>query len=402
MVVAMGTERWDVAVEVKAELATLEDEHAVSAMNAISALQARRCSLLDTVHAQPRFLKPAALGEAMEIVMREARPEMLSREEFIDRVEVLIQSGVGPPINSILMAPRKPNRYKKTEEMEVEEHVKAPHMPSKKMSEQYSSKRPEHHKAITDPMRYSREQGLRKERMRQMRNEMELKECTFQPTLHTEESWEVAKKGHDKTYGSVVYQRTGRISKPALFKRETIMRPTASSKSHKATEEQVARIKAQDDKEHEHDTTTKHIVYEYIEETREREPKAVKNEESLSEFDRKRLEIKKQHDKEYGENNAHSAAHVPVFRSHKDKAVEEAHEAAVKAEHVHVSDSFEKKLAETEAKIREDLAHEPDLNVSSDASSVTSSNTYTSKTSVRSSMSKMSGYLARHVSSKKS
>jgi hypothetical protein len=176
------------------------------------------------------------------------------------------------------------------------------------------------------------------------------------------------------------------------------MRPTVSSKSHKATEEQVARIKAQDEKEHEHDAMMKHVGYEYIEETREREPKAMENEESrLSEFDRKRLEIKKQHDKEYGENNAHSAAHVPVFRSHKDKAVEEAHEAAIKAEHVHVSDSFEKKLAETEAKIRQDLAHEPDLNASSDASSVTSS-----RTSLRSSMSKMSGYLARHVSSKKS
>ena len=93
--------------------------------------------LLDTVHAQPRFLRPLALAQAMEIVMREARPEMLNREEFIDRVEVMIQSGVGPPINSILMAPRKPNRYKKTEEIEVEQHVKEPDMPSKKVSEQY-------------------------------------------------------------------------------------------------------------------------------------------------------------------------------------------------------------------------------------------------------------------------
>jgi 2-oxo-4-hydroxy-4-carboxy--5-ureidoimidazoline (OHCU) decarboxylase len=91
-----------------------------------------------------------------------------------------------------------------------------------------------------------------------------------------------------------------------------------------------------------------------------------------------------------------------MFHSHKDHAAEEAIEASKKSQVPHVSDDFEKKLAETEAKIREDLANEPDLNAStaSSSSSVSSSSTTMSKSTVRSSMSRMGGYLARHVSKK--
>ena len=56
-------------------------------------------------------------------MIREARPEALSRTEFIHRMEVLIQSGVGPPINAILIAPQRPVRYKHSDDIEVETHV---------------------------------------------------------------------------------------------------------------------------------------------------------------------------------------------------------------------------------------------------------------------------------------
>ena len=54
---------------------------------------------------------------------------------------------------------------------------------------------------------------------------------------------------------------------------------------------------------------------------------------------------------EYGSDKV-SASHVPMYRSHIGCAAEEAHTAAVKSSVPHVSDDFEKKLAETEAKIR--------------------------------------------------
>lgn len=341
--------------------------------------------LLDTVHAQPRFLQPLALAEAIEIVIRDARPHRISREDFIDRVEVLINSGVGPPINTILIAPQRPLRYKHSKEIEVDRHVKPPTLVASKASTRMAANRTRAN--ISDPMKYAKDKSEKLEKLRKFHEKKEMEGCTFQPSIKTDDSWNVAKKSHDRHYHDVVYKPPKYVSKPALFKRDTVMRPTTSSIKHRASDDQLNRIKARASREHDERQAIDHVMDE--EEVHEIHrpmefiyvdsppPGAKKtHQKQMSDYEEKLAKVKEQHDREYSQTNAHSAAHMPVFRSHAGHTAEDVDEAAKLTERKHVADDFEKLLVEVEGKIREAV----DVGASTQSTSTASS----------------SGYLARH------
>lgn len=363
---------------------------------------------LDTLHAQPRFLQPLALAEAIEIVIRDARPHRLSREDFIDRVEILIKSGQGPPINAILIAPQRPSRFKHSKEMEVDRHVKPPTLAANKKSTQMVANRTRGN--IVDPMKYARDKDDKLQKLREFHEKKEMEGCTFQPSIKTDNSWNAAKKTHDRHYHEIIYKPQRVVSKPVLFKRDSVMKPTTASIKHRASDEQLNRVKENSAREHEQREVIDHVLDEmeghevrrhsmefiYVDSPPPGARKAAAADTAggrcLSDHEAKREKVKAQHDKEYSDQNAHSAAHVPVFHTHAGHEKEDIQEAVEHSEKKHNTDEFERILAEVEGKIPKEIKE------AVEASSVSFQSTASTASS-----SGGGGYLARHeaVSGKK-
>jgi hypothetical protein len=62
-------------------------------------------ALLDTMLAVPDMLQPKALAEAVAMVMHASKPHQLTQMDFIECFEVLMSSGITPPLNSLLATP---------------------------------------------------------------------------------------------------------------------------------------------------------------------------------------------------------------------------------------------------------------------------------------------------------
>jgi hypothetical protein len=391
-------------------------------------------TLLDTVNAQPRFLQPLYLAEAIEIIIRDARPAMLSREDFIDRVEVLIASGVGPPINAILIAPQRAPRYKHSKEMEVDQHVRPPTLAASKANTRMAAARMKAHSSVVDPMKYSRDREAKLARLKRFQEQKEMEECTFQPVIKTDQSWNHARRSHDKHYHEVLYKPPKLVSKPAPFSRDTVMRPTTASISHRASEEYKARVQARAEAEREQrismdtklDAMEAHVIERPLEflyvdnplrasspsgsssssssSSNGKQKKALSNGGARGDFDEKIAGVTRQHDKEYSVANQHSSSHMPLYRSDPQHAGANAKalgkaEKAMSASRKHVSDDFEQMLAEVEGKIPRDIkaafqvqgGGEGDNNGSGGNHGATVNSSMQSSTS-----SGGSGYLARH------
>ena len=184
--------------------------------------------LLDTMHAQTRFLEPKNLRDALEIMIVDARPAVLPRAEFINRCEVLIKSGVAPPINAILIAPQRPTRFKHTDEMIADQHVRPPLLEAKQVNNRMNNGRKGRYRQGYDPMKYAREKAMKAELMAKHAASEEVKECTFAPEIHTAYTWK-RNRNDCRGYKDVVIARQSKrlLSKP--FTRPTVESPTAAS-----------------------------------------------------------------------------------------------------------------------------------------------------------------------------
>ena len=191
--------------------------------------------LLDTLHAQTQFLEPKDLCDAMEIVMRDARPARLTRAAFIHRCETMIKSGTGPPINAILLAPQRQTRNKSSDDLQADE-LRAPHLAARRMSERMNSRRgfTSSYRQGYDPKKYVREQAAKREMLAQRAACEESKHCTFAPDIQTAYTWKDKVHQHDRRESKdVVISRQSSKTVVKPFKR-TVHSPTASSLFHRS------------------------------------------------------------------------------------------------------------------------------------------------------------------------
>ena len=100
----------DAPSEVPAK-AMISKEHLSNPLSTDSTLHLWRRSpkkdkpLLDTVRADASLLRPRVLGGVVSMVLESCRPSFISREEFIECFEVLIEAGLAPPLNVIFSRP---------------------------------------------------------------------------------------------------------------------------------------------------------------------------------------------------------------------------------------------------------------------------------------------------------
>ena len=302
-------------------------------------------NLLDTTLTQTRFLEPKDLSDAIEIVVSASRPRALSREEFINRCELLILSGVGPPISSILIAPQRNTRSKHSSDIEADKHVRDPLIRAKKRNDKLtqSKKNAGYSDPSYDPAKYSRDAAIRKELLQRHVDAEEVKECTFQPQIHTSDSFKGYKKNAGKSYKDIIISRQSKITHAKTtvtvpFRRASIIQNTAESEHHIASVELIEKVKHQHEEEKKH-LPDAHFEVEAGEEFSSQTPSPQKKfsyalgrpkpHDSMKlgtshqttdksapllpsefEFDTRRKSVHDLHDKEWSDSNAHSMSHV--------------------------------------------------------------------------------------------
>ncbi|CAE7577872.1 unnamed protein product, partial [Symbiodinium microadriaticum] len=80
--------------------------------------------LLDTSEANAELLRPEVLRGVVAMVLETCRPSLISQDEFVECFEVLIESGLAPPLNMILNRPESARRTKRQLSSEEREFVK--------------------------------------------------------------------------------------------------------------------------------------------------------------------------------------------------------------------------------------------------------------------------------------
>lgn len=88
--------------------------------------------LLDTSRAIPNLLKPSSLCQAVTMVLEATTPSLITLNEFIDCFEVLLESGLAPPLNMVLGVPQtqfyNPSKLSSIEKEYLEECRQVPQL----------------------------------------------------------------------------------------------------------------------------------------------------------------------------------------------------------------------------------------------------------------------------------